>query len=125
MKRLTIIVVGFLALAAPAAASTPLVGTFGTTISGAKPAPLNGSWTVQFLPIGAYEIDRNALAVVIGHSKTSATEIVFANETGPFACKNAGKYRWALRGKKLTLKAVQDSCAGRRTVLTSHALIKQ
>lgn len=125
MKRLTIIIVGFLALAAPAAASAPLVGTFGTTISGAKPAALNGSWTVQFLRNGAYEIDRNALAVVIGHSTASAAEIVFAHETGPFACKNAGKYRWALHGRKLTMKTVQDSCTGRRTVLTLHALIKQ
>jgi hypothetical protein len=125
LKRWTIIVVGFLAVAAPAAASAPLVGTFATTISGAKPAPLNGSWTLQFLANGAYEIDRNALAVVIGHSTASAAKIVFANETGPFACKPAGKYRWALRGKKLTMKALQDSCTGRRTVLTSHALIKQ
>jgi hypothetical protein len=75
-----------------------------------KRLTLNGSWTVQFVPNGAYEIDRNALAVVIGHSTASAAEIVFADETGPFACKKAGKYRWALRAKKLTMKAVQDSC---------------
>ena len=125
LKRLTAIAVVFLALAAPAAASAPLVGTFATTIRGAKPAALNASWTVVFLPNGAYQIDRNHSAVVIGRSTTSAATIVFGHEYGPFACKNTGKYRWALRGKQLTLKVVQDRCTGRRIVLTSHTLVKQ
>jgi hypothetical protein len=30
-----------------------------------------------------------------------------------------------MRGKKLTLKVVKDSCAGRRIVLTSHVLVKE
>ncbi len=114
-----------LALAAPAVASAPLSGVFGTTIRGATPAVLNASWTVNLLPNGAYSIDRNHHAVVIGRDTRSAATIVFAHEYGPFACKNTGKYRWSLSGKKLTLKVVQDSCAGRRTVLTSHTLIKQ
>jgi hypothetical protein len=114
-----------LAVAAPAAASAPLSGVFGTTIRGATPAALNAGWTVNLLPNGAYSIDRNNHAVVIGRDTMLAATIVFGHEYGPFACKNTGKYRWALSGKKLTLKVVQDSCAGRRTVLTSHTLIKQ
>jgi hypothetical protein len=114
-----------LALAAPAVASAPLSGVFGTTNRGATPAVLNASWTVNLLPNGAYSIDRNHHAVVIGRDTRSAATRVFAHEYGPFACKNTGKYRWSLSGKKLTLKVVQDSCAGRRTVLTSHTLIKQ
>jgi hypothetical protein len=121
----TAIAVVCLALAAPAVASAPLSGVFGTTIRGATPAVLNASWTVNLLPNGAYSIDRNHHAVVIGRDTRSAATIVFAHEYGPFACKNTGKYRWSLSGKKLTLKVVQDSCAGRRIVLTSHTLIKQ
>jgi len=114
-----------LAVAAPAAASAPLSGVFGTTIRGATPAALNAGWTVNLVPNGAYSIDRNHHAVVIGRDTRSAATIVFGHEYGPFACKSSGKYRWSLSGKKLTLKLVQDSCAGRRTVLTSHTLIKQ
>jgi hypothetical protein len=119
------IAVVFLALAAPAVASAPLSGAFGTTIRGATPAALNASWTVIFLPNGAYQIDRNHLAVVIGQGTGSAATLVFTHEHGPFACKSTGKYRWSLSGKKLTLKVVQDTCAGRRVVLTSHALVKE
>jgi hypothetical protein len=125
LKRVTAIAVVCLAFAAPAVASAPLSGVFGTTIRGATPAVLNASWTVNLLTNGAYSIDRNHHAVVIGRDTRSAATIVFGHEYGPFACKSSGKYRWSLSGKKLTLKVVQDSCAGRRTVLTSHTLIKQ
>ena len=43
LKRVTVVVVVCLALAAPAAASAPLSGVFGTTIRGATPAALNAS----------------------------------------------------------------------------------
>jgi hypothetical protein len=125
LKRVTAIAVVCLALAAPAAAAAPLSGVFGTTIRGATPAALNASWTVNLLPNGAYSIDRDHHAVVIGRGTRTPATIVFAHEYGPFACKSTGKYRWSLSGKKLALRVVQDSCAGRRTVLTSHTLIKQ
>lgn len=122
---MTAVAVVFLALAAPAAASAPLSGAFGTTIGGATPTALNATWAVIFLPNGAYQIDRNHLAVVIGQGTRSAATLVFTHEHGPFACKSTGKYRWSLNGKKLRLKVVQDTCAGRRVVLTSHALVKE
>jgi hypothetical protein len=125
VRLVTAMAVVFLALAAPAAASAPLSGAFGTTIRGATPAALNASWAVIFLPNGAYQIDRNHLAVVVGLGTRSAASVVFTHEHGPFACKSTGKYRWALSGKKLAFKVVQDSCAGRRIVLRSHTLIKQ
>jgi hypothetical protein len=126
LRRLTLVAAVFLALAAPAVASAPLSGAFGTTIRGATPAALNASWAVIFLPNGAYQIDRNHLAVVIGQGTRSATTLVFTHEHGPFACKSgAGTYRWSLSGKKLTLKVVKDSCTGRRLVLTSHVLVKE
>ena len=62
---------------------------------------------------------------MIGRDTRSAATIVFGHEYGPFACKSTGTYRWSLSGKKLTLKVVKDSCAGRRVVLTSHALVKE
>jgi hypothetical protein len=126
LLALLVVAAVFLALAAPAAASAPLSGAFGTTIRGATPAALNASWAVIFLPNGAYQIDRNHLAVVIGQGTRSATTLVFTHEHGAFACKSgAGTYRWSLSGKKLTLKVVKDSCVGRRAVLTSHALVRQ
>jgi hypothetical protein len=125
LRRLTLVAAVFLALAAPAVASAPLSGAFGTTIRGATPAALNASWIVNLLPNGAYSIDRNHHAVVIGRDTRSAATIVFGHEYGPFACKSTGKYRWSLSGKKLTLKVVRDSCAGRRTVLTSHTLVRE
>ncbi len=125
LKHVAAVAVACLAFAAPAAASAPLSGVFGTTIRGATPAVLNASWVVSLLPNGAYSIDRNHHAVVIGRDTRTAATIVFGHEYGPFACKSSGKYKWSLSGKKLTLKVVQDSCAGRRTVLTSHTLVKQ
>ena len=62
---------------------------------------------------------------MIGRGTRTATTIVFCSRVRPVRLHDHGKYRWSLSGKKLTLKVVQDSCAGRRTVLTTHTLIKQ
>jgi hypothetical protein len=125
LKRLTITVVGLLALAAPAVASARLVGTFATRdqrreagVSQRKlDCPVPAAWRLRDRP-------ERLGAVLIGHTTASAAEIILANESGALACKKPGGYHWAPRRKKLTVKAVQHSCTGRRTVLTAHALIK-
>lgn len=112
-------------VSASAAWAATIQGTFATTITGAKPAFLNGRWLVKFKAGGAYEIDLNGAAVVLGRGTVTATRITFGHESGPAACPTSAIYRWALNGRTLRFTAIRDTCAGRRTVLTTHALVKQ
>ncbi len=107
-------------LAAVLAAALP--GTYATTITGAKPALLNGSWLVQLRADGSYAIEHGGAVVVRGRGAVTGPRITFGHEIGPLACPGPATYRWSLHGRTLTLTPLAESCAGRRLVLASHPL---
>ena len=47
------------------------------------------------------------------------------DDTGPYACKEEGRYTWQMSGDRLTLTRVQDECAGRAVVLSARPLTRR
>lgn len=112
-----------LVVAATAGAATPtLPGTYTTKISG-KQTPLNGEWAISIGHNGDYVILKRinktqGKVEVRGKALLNPKHVVtFRKETGPLACKAAGKYRWARNGQQLTFVRLHDTCTGRRVVL--------
>jgi hypothetical protein len=53
--------------------------------------------------------------------RIAGNRITFHDLGGPFACRGAqasGVYSWRVTGTRLTLTAVREPCAGRKTILT-------
>jgi hypothetical protein len=116
-----------LALVSVAIAASTLVGSFKTKISGQTPATLNATWIVSFKSSHKYAIARNGAVVVRGRDTISGEKLTFGHETGPMAClgsQAAATYHWSLKGSKLTLKPVSETCSPRKIVLTTKPLTK-
>jgi hypothetical protein len=121
---LTLLAVGL--AAGVAAASSPLSGTYRTTITG-KPAPLNGKWQLRFLPGNAVRVVRNGKIVVFGRAIVTGSRVRVSDRSGPYACSSAegaGVYLYSVVGRRLTFKVVADRCVGRKFILTTKPYVK-
>jgi hypothetical protein len=115
-----------------AAAGSPLQGTYSTKISGTPVALLNAAWSVQFKADGHYVIDRAGKVVVAGVSSgASSGQVELTDKSGPAACPGTsadGFYIWSFAKRSghtyLVFRANHDACVGRKTVLTTHSLLK-
>jgi hypothetical protein len=127
--------VTFLALGAWAAVERLPPGTYTTTLTEADiPASfppeiasmLVGNWEVEFSETGALLVTKDAELVVVGRYRSNPARVIVQDEEGRLPClpPGAGVYAWVLDGERLTLTEVQDTCAGRALVLTSHPLQK-
>jgi len=124
---LTVSAVALVAAACALGAASSLTGTFVTKIAG-KSAALNGSWTLKLLPAAKFQTLRNGKVVVSGDFEAASGTLQFIDRTGPYACKGGsatGIYDYRLAGKSLILKPIAEFCAGRKTILTTHPLLKQ
>jgi hypothetical protein len=95
-------------------------GVYQARVSGARPAVLDGTWQLR-LKGGTFAVLRNGEYAVEGTIRIAGARITFSDLIGPFRCKGSqarGTYRWILQGRTLTLRAVKDPCAGRKTVLS-------
>ena len=108
------------------------VGTYTTTINDADVPPdmkaAVGNWELILGDEGQFTTSRNGEVMVRGSYVVSGDQMTFSDADGPMACLNeqaAGSYTPALDGATLTFTLVDDDCAGRRIVLTSHSLTKQ
>jgi hypothetical protein len=120
------------ALAVSAAAATLAVGSapaavglspgvYVTKVSGATPAPLNGTWRLAFKGKN-FTITRNGKPAVAGRAMISGRRVVFHDTAGSYRClpsQAVGTYRWLLRRSSLTLSVVRDDCSGRKAILTN------
>jgi len=114
-----------LLLAAPAFGAS-IAGRYTGVVLGKTPASLNGQWELDFDATGAYTIMKEGKKMVTGKAKVAAGTITFADTGGPAKCPKPGKYKWSLKGGlSLTFKAVGDTCANRKTVLTAGTYFKQ
>lgn len=128
MRQALLVLVAVAAVVAGSAAgatSPSLPGTYTTKVSGKKPAAISGEWAIQIKASGDYVIlkrisETEGKVEVRGKALLDPKHVVtFARETGPLACKVAGRYRWAIKGsKKLTFLRLHDTCTGRRVVLS-------
>jgi hypothetical protein len=120
-----------LALVVAAATALPALGAhsaaisphaYSTKITGAAPAVLNGTWRLTVRQT-TYAVTKGSSLAVSGSARIAGNRITFHDLAGPFACRGAqatGVYTWRIVGKSLTLTAVKEPCAGRKTVLTKR-----
>lgn len=103
------------------AAGTPIAPhAYVARIAGAKPAVLNGTWRLS-LTTYTFTVNKGVTAAVSGRVRIVGNRITFHDLGGPFACRGAqatGVYSWRVVGKRLSLTAVREACAGRKTILT-------
>ena len=118
--------------AAPVLFAQEWTGTYTTTISEADVPPdmkaAVGNWELILGDEGQFTTSRNGEVMVRGAYAVTGDQITFSDAEGAMACLNeqaAGSYTPALDGATLTFTLVDDDCAGRRIVLTSHSLTKQ
>lgn len=128
MRRITL-GAALVALAAAIVTAAPAVGSpaasigphvYSTTIAGAKPAVLDGTWRLT-VNRKSFSVAKGAALAVAGRAQVAGNRITFHDLNGPFACRGAqatGVYSWRVSGKRLTLTAVREPCAGRKTILT-------
>jgi hypothetical protein len=126
MKRIvltaTVIAVAAVATAPAPAADTAAIAphVWSTKIAGASPAVLNGTWRLT-MKASSFSVAKGASLAVAGSAKIAGNRVTFHDLAGPFACNGAqatGVYRWRVSGKRLTMAAVSEPCAGRKTILT-------
>ena len=131
MKRIVtaIALLAALAVTAVAVASTAkLSGTYTTKISGKGPntasGGLDGSWKLV-LKKGKYNVSLNGHAVVNGKYTIKASTISITDTGGSGKCAGTGKYKFTIKGSKLTFKKISDtkSCTDRSEVL-AHTFTK-
>lgn len=121
--KLTVGVVVAAVTAAGALAAGAPAGTYAERISGG-PTPLNGSWSITLKP-ASYTIRHGGALAVAGTLAVKGGLLTFTDTGGPLRCRGAerqGIYGYTLAGRTLTLRAIEDPCAGRRLVLTAHPL---
>jgi hypothetical protein len=109
----------------PAAAAVALDGAYRTAVGGS--GLLSGTWTIRFDHGARYTITLNGTRAVAGRFAVSGNRVTLSDRTGPLACTGAvrdGRYTFAKAGRRLTLTAVRDACAGRRAVLSGRALTR-
>jgi len=90
---------------APDEMKTGLVGNWDITVHGPTHAVVNV----------------NGRQVVGAPFTLNGNEIDFsADDTGEYACHDAGRYTWSMDGGMLHFTKIEDACAGRAAVLTAH-----
>jgi hypothetical protein len=129
MRRLTLGALAALVLGATTVAATPAVAAraasigphvYSTKVAGATPAVLNGTWRLT-INRRSFSVARGTALAVSGSARIVGNRITFHDLAGPFSCRGAqatAVYSWRITGKRLTLSAVREPCAGRRTILT-------
>jgi hypothetical protein len=130
MKRLAVAfaTVVVLVVAPTALAVGSLSGSYKTVIKGSTQfgGQINGTWAIKFTK-GQYHVTQDGIAVVHGKDTIKGNVISLRDAKGPNACPAVGKYRFSVKGKKLTFKRLSDSkspsCLGRGFVL-AHTFTK-
>lgn len=129
MKKIFAITLLSLAVTSVAVAGSKLSGNFQAKIKGETPPAFNATWVISFKAGGKYTVARNGTIVVRGRDTIVKDRIGFGHETGIYACQGkkigAATYRWTLKGKRLTLKSLNEHCPGRRIILTASSFTKK
>ena len=124
MKRVTTLLALLLSLtAASIAIAAEGPGKFETKITGtsAKAANgmLDGTWVIDLANAhsGNLKLTRNGKPLGGGKYLISGSTIKLTPKKGG-KCTTKGTYQFTLHGKTLTFKAITDTCATRKDVLT-------
>jgi hypothetical protein len=124
MKRFGIVIPILSVLAFAAAcgtATTTITGKYGTTIT--TPASVAGTYTLNFKKNGTGTVEVSGQPT--GHTFTFKGSTLTSPGGGENVCPKSGTYRIHLAGKRLTLKAIHDTCTiGRAQVFPGHIWTK-
>jgi hypothetical protein len=106
------------------AAGTPTIAShvYSARITGATPPVLNGVWRLTVRPT-VFSVAKGSALAVAGSARIAGKRITFHDLRGPFACRGAqatAVYTWRVSGARLSLTAVREPCAGRKTILTKR-----
>ncbi|MDX1624109.1 MAG: hypothetical protein R3199_09015 [Gemmatimonadota bacterium] len=101
-------------------------GTFTTDLSESDVAgdtTLVGAWRLALAEDGSYRIHRDGQLAVFGSYTVESDRVTLHDEGGPGACDEpVAAYRWSSPGRDLSLRVIDDDCAGRTRVLTAEPL---
>lgn len=110
-------------------------GTYRTNIVAADLRPdtpndlFVGSWTLTLGEDGTFTTWRNGQIMATGQYRVLQNNLLLTDLAGKAACLSAsqstGTYSVTQNGILMLLTAVDDRCAGRRFVLTVHAMTKE
>lgn len=113
------------AASGPAAEATIAGSTLTTTISveeaGEDPETV-GTWELVLADDGSYTVRQNETVAVEGTYGIEADRITLTDTGGPHMCEEypEGTYRWSIAGDEVVMTVVDDECAPRVLVLTTH-----
>ncbi len=102
-----------------------LAGTYTTTITVQEAMDANadvvGDWELEFTTSGI-------LYVTVGGDRMGQAPYAVTQDQVEFGagvgCDFPGSYRWTLESGVLTFTRLRDNCTPRRTVLTTHPLLR-
>jgi hypothetical protein len=131
-RTIKMLMIALFCLSSSVALAQEYAGTYITTINDADVPPdmkaAVGNWELILGDEGQFTSSKNGEVMVRGAYVVTGDQMTFSDAEGPMACPNeqaTGSYTPALEGATLTFTLVDDECAGRRIVLTSHSLTKQ
>jgi hypothetical protein len=124
VRKLGLVAAALVAVAvvgvAPAAAPRLAPHVYVATITGARPAALNGTWRLAVVN-PSFSLRKDGALAVIGTVTIAGSRVTFRDAAGPLACRGtqkSGTYTWRLRGRRLTFTRFSDTCGGRPLVLS-------
>ena len=107
-------------------------GTYTTSISEADVPPegkdLVGIWDIMLSEQNQFTASKSGEVQARGTYLVQNDHVSFADQDGPNACPKeqaAGTYQVSYDVDTLTFTAVDDQCAGRKIILSSHALTRK
>jgi hypothetical protein len=103
-------------------------GTYVTTITQEDSSRYSivGTWELTLAEDNRWSASHLGRSVAEGHYSLTPDQIVFTHEKGPYTdtCTNIGAetgiYKWTFDGQALTLTTIEDECADRNEVWTTH-----
>ena len=110
------IAIAFLLSGCGGSSGPALRGTYVALIGDAD--SLNGVWTIRFASNGTETVVQTGAVVVTGRPSFNGQQVTFQKESGRLACPGPGTYSWTMSANTLQFHLVNDSCSGRRTVLS-------
>jgi hypothetical protein len=131
MKKIAIVVMFFVTCMAYTQQLSTFAGTYTTSISEADVPPegkdLVGIWEIMLSEQNQFTASKSGEIQSRGTYLVQNDHVSFADQDGPNACPKeqaAGTYQVSYDVDTVTFTAVDDQCAGRKIILSSHALTR-
>jgi len=75
------------------------------------------AFTLQFDPAGNFSLSGEGWPAMGGRWTVSGNEVTLLATAGPENCRDAGRYRFAVQGPRVSFDVINDGCTPRRMIL--------